>query len=358
MKNFYNIHNLVSIVIETGNPRILKEYEYHIRTFKVDALPEPPDVAIFDFKKFQLPPDALNIHNSLFGFESGVCDKEKKYAITVKGGLMSVYLEEPALCLNTLLQYIALRKDTTFIHGAGISYKNKGIIFPAPPNVGKTLLVSRLRNKEHIQIFGDDYLMVDKDGLMRSFPADFSIYRYHFNFFPELKKTAAAGKIQRAFYEKFLVAMVRRLSLKAFARKAAALIGYEFLQGGEYVKVPANTLIGKGKMGTRAPLEYAVFLNKYNGSEFTAQKIDAHSAPSEILGILQSEWFETLPACHALSLFGVMDFGKYIEETRQIVASAFGKLKIYRVLIPAGMDSKEHIDKLEAFLEREIFSQL
>ncbi len=358
MKTFYNLHNVVGIEIDTQNAAIIKEYEYCLRHFRVDALGKPADILVLDLGVFVLPQDAFNVHDSLFGFSSGVYDKEKKYAVVFDGPQMKLYIKESNICLPTLIEYFLLPQSMTFVHGAAVSYKNKGIIFPAPPNVGKTLLVSRLRNKEHIKFFGDDYVVVGADASLRAFPADFSIYHYHFNFFPELKKKSSAIKIKRAWYERAVVNLIKHSPIKYTAKRVARAIGYDFLQGGEFLKVPASTLIQKEKFGSVAPLEYAVFLNKYDGKEFKFEAIDATTGPAEIMGILQSEWVQTMPVYHLLSAFGIVDFAKHIETIHNVLASALKDLKIYRVLIPAHMDVKEHIEKLEAFLQQEIFSKI
>ena len=97
MKSYYNIHNLVSVVIETENTSIIKDYEYYLRHFKVDALSKDADVHIRDLAKFSLPENAFSISNQVFGFAGGIFDAQQKYALKLQKNRMALYLKDSNL---------------------------------------------------------------------------------------------------------------------------------------------------------------------------------------------------------------------------------------------------------------------
>ncbi len=356
MENYYNIHNIVKIKIQTKKLDIVKDYEYYFRDFKVVEKINNVDIEIRDIDEFSLPKESFNISNAFFGFDHGVYSKNDSYAVRIENNKMVIFLRESNLCINSLIEYFLLRNDCTFIHGAGISYKNKGIIFPAPPNTGKTLLISKLRQKENVNFFGDDYVILKKDGTMYSYPMDFSVYDYHFDFFPELKGTIENKKIKRNIYERALVNMVKDLPIKKVLKRMARFIGYDFLQGGLYLKIPAQQLVAKEKIGVSTQIKYCIFLSRYNGKEFKVEKIKLENLVKETLGILQSEWYKTLPVYNLLSSFGIIDFSEYLNSIKNIISSGFSDMELFKILIPTDMENKERLQKIEKFLEQNVFN--
>jgi len=356
MEAYYNIHNLAGIRIKTKNPEIVNDCQHFLRTFKTEEKPNNIDIEITDFDEFSLPENSFNISGEFLGFKSGVCSKKDSYAVEINNDKMKIFLKDVSICINALIEYFLLKKGYTFIHGAGVSYKDKGILFPAPPNTGKTLLMSKLRQKDGIKFFGDDYIILGKNGRIYSYPMDFSIYNYHFEFFPELKGTTENKKIKKAFYERILVNIVKDLPIKNTLKHIARLIGYDFLYGGQFLKIPAQRLVAAEKMGTATELKFCVFLSGYNGKEFRIEKIELDRLATEALGILQTEWYKTLPVFHALSSVGALDFLEYLNNVKKTMVEGLNNLKLFRVLIPSNIKNKERLEKLEGFLNQEIFN--
>ncbi len=360
METYYNIHNIVKIKIRTKNPRIIKEYENKLRHFKLreEAENTNTDIEIRDFDEFLLPKEHFDISNDFYGFKNGIYHKRDSQAVKLENNKMLIYIKGADISLFPLIEYFLLKNNCTFIHAAGISYKDQGIIFPAGPGAGKTLLISRLRQKSEVKFFGDDYLILKDNAVMYSFPIDFSIYNYHFNFFDELKKSAESKKIKRAKYEKPIVNVVKNLPLKKTLKKIAYFLKYDFPKGGEYVKIPVQWLVSKEKIGKSAVLKYSLFLSRYNGNEFKTEKMKLENLVRIGSAILQDEWRKTMPICYSLSLSNVLDFTDYLNDIRNTFSKCFSNLELYKVLISKTMDNREYIKKLEQFLEQEIFNSM
>lgn len=302
MKASYNIHNLVTVSIDTARPEIIKEYEYYIREFKL----------------------AENLENA---------------HVQIKN------VPDASMSLHILMERFLLKKGFTFIHAAAISYKGQGILFPALGGIGKTMLISKLRNRQRVKFFGDDFAIVGNKQLY-SFPSDFSIYNYHFNFFPELKKTPARSKIRKAFFEKFIVRVIRSLPIKKSIKRLAGLVGYDYLMGGEYLKIPAKTLVSTDNMGSQAPLQQVVLLEKHDGSELKFQSITPIVLAKRIIEILQLEWKEVKPAP---TFFG---------DIEPLLIKEFEGLTLTRVFLPGKLENEKRMEQLLGFLEKKIFSQV
>ena len=358
MQAYYNIHSIVKISVDTKRPEIIEEYDYYLRNFRVSIKPEHADIEVKDFEEFSLPHEALNMSDVIFGFDRGVYDKKNGYALEIKNNTLTLFVKNNDLCINSFIEYFLLKNNYTFMHGAAISYKGKGIIFPAPPNTGKTLLVSKLRNRNDVKFFADDYFIVNQSAMVYSYPMDFSIYDYHFNFFPELKNSLEQLKIKKAFFERVVVAIVKDLPIRKSLKKIARFLKYDFLKGGEYLKIPAGRLIPKEKLGSSAELKFGIFLEKYNGREFKVEKIKPEIASNEIVGILQTEWSDTIPAYQILSSFGLFDFAQHLFDIKTVAIATFEKIELYKVFMPVDMENEVRMGKLEAFLDKEIFGNI
>ena len=356
MEAYYNIHNIVGVKIKTENSRIVKEYEYVLRNFKILTELKNINIEILDFKEFHFPENHFYLSSFFNGFNDGVYHKKDHYALEIKDNKIKLYLKDADVSLNPLIEYFLLKNGSTFVHGAGISYKDKGIIFPAPPGAGKTLLISKLRENKDIKFFGDDYLILNQNTTMYSYPIDFSIYDYHFNFFPELQNTVESRKIKKVRYERPIVNIIKDLPFKKFLKKVAYFFQYDFLKGGEYVKIPVKQLIPESKIGQSAVLRHSIFLKRYNGTELKIEKMELEGLVKELLGILQSEWRETMPIFYALSSAGVIDATDYLNNIKNIMTKSFSNLELYRILIPQSMDNREYLQKIEEFLEQKIFT--
>lgn len=65
-------------------------------------------------------------------------------------------------------------KDMVFLHAGAIGWKGMGILFPADSFQGKTTLVAALV-KRGATYYSDDYAILDKEGLVHSFPRKLSL---------------------------------------------------------------------------------------------------------------------------------------------------------------------------------------
>lgn len=165
-------------------------------------------------------------------------------------------------------------------------------------------------------------------------------------FFPELKGSPESKKIKRSGYEKILVSLVKSPSIRRILKRVAKTVGYDYLEGGEFLKIPADHFIPKEKFGNATRLYYGLFLQKYKEEKFVAMKISKEDLVEAILETLKNEWEATLPICNFLN---------YFDKTKVILSKTLDGLETYQILMPASMDSRERLQNLEYFLKERIF---
>ena len=171
MEKKYNIHDLLGVDVSSNFSDIIDGYNHYIRHFLTEK-EVGIDYEIFDFEKLSKE-SILGKVGDFLKIKNGVCFPEQKYAIAFSGGKIQEYTEYANHATNLLIQTLLLKKNCSFVHSAGVELDGRCIIFPAIGGVGKTILMSALRDRGDFKFFGDDYSIVSSQGEMYSYPSDF-----------------------------------------------------------------------------------------------------------------------------------------------------------------------------------------
>lgn len=285
-KNFYNIHDLAKVAVDSAAANFA-DHEHYLRNFETKSL------------------ESIDYVSSSKSYESVLLPMQK----------------------------VLVSKGATFVHGLGVEVAKRGVIFPARGGIGKTSLMSHLRHDNNVRFYGDDFVIIDREGGMLSFPSDFSIYPYHLPLYPEIKGMAQGKYLSRRRYLFGFYFMRKAINyvLKRLGLRALMLPGWN----AEYAKVPAEALIGKEKIGQKTKLYISIFLERHNGDEVTSDEITPHEAVSKILEIIKFEL--GLPS---------------IEREREILTSAFAQLKCFKVSLPVGLSNEKYFEFMDNFLKK------
>lgn len=352
MEHFYDIHGFLGIKITSQNPSLIAGYDHYLRWFKIDSSPTKIHYEICDFVNFKLP-DHFKTGSSYIGFENGVYFPREKYAIVFDGQKVIEYTTFANRATNFLIQLLLLRQGKSFIHGLGVKIKDCGFIFPALGGVGKTILVSKLRKMKGFKFFGDDYIIIDKNSNMFSYPSDFSIYPYHLPIFSELKHSVFSRYLfRRKFFglyydcKRIINFIWRRINL----RSTPLLGGWN----ADYVKVPANKIVDDKNIDYQIKLSTAIFLDRCNNNEIYTKEILADELTKLIDGILWLESQHALPFLSALAAFGLIDLSNLAITQRDILKSCLTNLKRFHVLIPQKIDIESYTDYMIRFIQKTI----
>lgn len=333
MTDYYALHDLLAVEVSSRAEHIREGYRHYFRHFQIDAIVDSKvRYYVRDFSEFRLPP-VYRKDGPYISFPSGFLIPKEKYAVVVRGGEIEEYTTYANRATNLLMQMLLVPQGVSLVHGAGVSLGGKGILFAGFGGVGKTLLVSVLKEQSDFLLFGDDYVMVGVQGLMYAYPADFSIYPYHRAVFPELKSTRFARYLARR----------RGLSPYYNGQRAINFFSRRLGRSGEplfrgwnapYVKVPAEYLIRKERIGVQQKLDVGVFLSRHNSSQPLLEEMSAKEFAATLVGNLKIEMMHSMPylsVVHAFHLFDVVDFWV---QTQSIIEGCAGTLKRFRLSIP------------------------
>lgn len=170
----YNLHGIVTIHISTIYRNILDFYNLSFRHFKSEEKTGPQKYFIRDYACFQLPPCFFYMDKECIGFDTGFCLPHEHYAVEVNDEGITEYTDAECKSPHLWVQYLLLRQNMCMIHGAALELNGRGIIFPSVSGGGKTTLVAHLRNLNGFRFFTDEFVIIDSDGTMFSYPQYFT----------------------------------------------------------------------------------------------------------------------------------------------------------------------------------------
>ena len=342
MKANYNLHDIVNVQVNEHRVNLVEYYDHYLRFHKEKELAQEAVYTVREYDEFVPPRLFRQANNCYRGFANGLWVPGEQYAVTLDDGKITEYTNVPNRATNLWLQVLLLAKGMSFLHCAGMEIFGKSFIFPAFGGTGKTTLVSYARKDPSFVFYGDDFVIIDEDTGMYSYPSDFSIYEYHLANFPELSESR---------YEKYLVE--RRLK-RARELNLAKIPGFLLLRqrlsklniksateddrriswDQDYVKVPVRHLIESEGIGEYTKLTHVIFLEKYSGNELSLDSIDQDEGVKEATGILDVEFRYSIIYLQLLGAFGITDYTHYVQRTMDVIRSCFSKMKIYRISIP------------------------
>ena len=116
-------------------------------------------------------------------------DLERKTAFDLEKDRMTFWVHKASwLSLPFILQFLFKQRNLTFVHAAGITIENKGILLPAFGGIGKTAFMSEAVKDERVKMLGDDLVLLDDRGYLHPYLRPFCLYSYHRTLFPEYFK--------------------------------------------------------------------------------------------------------------------------------------------------------------------------
>lgn len=337
MKSFYNIHNLIKVRVDNDRKDLQEGYRHYLRYFKTDEEIKNVDYDIQEFKN--LP--KLNCSISF---------NKEKYALSCDGKKITEYTTYANRATNLWIEFLLLEHSLSFVHAAGVEIKGKGFIFPAAGGVGKTTLISHLRNLDSFKFFGDDFVILNEQGEMLSYPSDLSIYDYHLKVFPELQNTASSRFLSRRKYFFWYYFCKRAIN---FLAKRIRISSGPLLSGwnAPYVKVSVPDLIPPQKIGDKTMLSAAVFLERYNENYISTELMGNDELVENVAKILKEEFKYGNSYLSKLFLACHIDEEDFYQKQKKVLTNAFSKIKCHKIRLPENLNYDDYFKYMDNFIE-------
>lgn len=353
LNSFYTIHDFVNIEILQKKIDLKTNYEHYFRYFKTEKKEKIVNYKIREFAELFLPKERLINDDTIIGFDKGFCLPKEQYAITLENNQITEYTNIPNNATNLWIQYILLQNNKCLVHAAAAEINGMGIVFPAFGGAGKTTLISELRKFETFKFFSDDYVIIDDNSNMYSYPQDLSIYGYHLKQFPELLNTKYQDYLNKKAKQKKNENIILRIPILNLIFRIIKL-GKSYLKKNswdlDYVKVPVNEIIPHKKIGVKTKLKAGIFLKRYTGNELKIEKMEVNQMINEIIGILHIEFKYSLIYLHLLAAFGIVNISEIEGKQRQILQSSLSNLELFQVYIPERISPDDYCNSMIQFV--------
>lgn len=335
MNSYYRILDNLEAEVKENNLRLEEGYDHYWRYFREDKLESKPSYIIGSFNDF-IWPNKYKCKNNICFFKNGFCLPKERYAVYCDGERVEEYTNYANRATNFWLQILLLNKDISFIHGAGAFINNKGIIFPADGGVGKTTLMSGIKNFTSHVFLGDDFVMIGKKGKVYAYPSDFSVYKYHLSVLSEIKNTKYSREIwRRNFLRPFY--LVKRIINFGFKK----IIGRDIVGGGAalYAKVPAKLFFKDNNIGGEGDLKISIWLERYEGKNIKIEKMSRDEQVKNIEEVLRKEFGRGIDYMKYIELDDESNKVNFSIRQKKIIEEALNNKRLYKILIPKDMEA-------------------
>jgi len=233
--------------------------------------------------------------------------------------------ERSQLSIPFILHFLFKLRNIVFVHGAGISINNKGILLPAFGGIGKTSFISEIVKNESVKILGDDLILLDNKGYLHPYPRPFCLYSYHRKLFPKFFRK------NKVIYKKPNLWNLGIIKIRSILN----LPNYDVCY---YKLAPLYKLFNKDKiMNKKVQLDEVYILKRYYGiKKIIVDKIDnIDEVVNFCVGVIFYEWHSFAKIVFSLIAQKEVSASSYYKFFRNIIGGCLNKAKnMYSMKIP------------------------
>ena len=327
-ETFYDIHGLISISAK-GTSSLIDSLDSHLSLFKSDASFEKVSIKILPFSDFKGNKNGQALDDWIFS-ENFAIRESRNLAFNLVGESVILYADRLEIPINLLMQIALLKVDCTFVHSAGIQMGKSGVLFPAPPGVGKTTTVSMLVKNGNF-LLGDD-LCILSAGKIWSYPQSLSVYPYHRNVLPRLKFKYQVKLSAIALKESLILKVLNGASF--FSRGLRFAIS---LLLPNCLSIDPAEVFGNDAVINCSPLSAVVFIQRSHLTDNLSLVQADEDAIASAAKILWHEWHGNF---HELLLLDALMYGPHwleslILQTESIIYEVIKNVPVSKITIPA-----------------------
>lgn len=339
----FDVHNLVAVDVDPGTPgapQLLDMLEPFVGessaparirvTGEMGAMVQPSraeDTYRYTDRSLLLPRDRVTVTCTEDGF-----------TVAGRGELLTAVIP--------LLDRLCVMQGAAMVHAAVVSLDGRGVFMPAWGGVGKTSTVAKLLAQDRSAFLADDWAFLRADGTLLAYAKPMFLKPHHRTIYPQaftgIRKPLAPGRLTHSL-EHLATAVhpviVRYPRTAAFTRRWSP----------EHTMVRPADVFGPTRLADAAPLQVAVFLERFDGTEAILDARTTEWMTSRVVGNFHSE----LPGVSrdlitALGATGLVTAAEHFGQKAAVVARALAGVPCYRLRIPAAWSADRASDHVAA----------
>ncbi len=279
----FDVHGIVGIDVEPDTPgeaqlrdmlapflgasRAAKRITVGGRVSPVAAQSRAEDAYRFTADSLYIPADRVQILETAEG-----------YRIEGPGELLTSVIP--------LLDRLCVGEETAMIHAAVVDFRGSGVLLPAWGGVGKTSTVAKLVAMPDVRFMADDWAFMGAGGMLMGYAKPMFIKPHHRAIYPDMfrgtRKPLAPGWLTTPVAQLATAVhpvIVRYPKTAAFTRRWSP----------EHRMVHPAQVFGQSRISSAAPVQLAMFLERYDGTEARLEGRSPEWMTSRIVGNFHSE---------------------------------------------------------------------
>ena len=350
MKEYFNIHNLVKIKIQSNIDSKIDEALAHWREFQESFLDDRDiDIFIYDYSQcpnLKNPIVACTISDGDYYSDNYLNIPTLKFCFNFVDKPLIVYCDYFSIPLNVMVELVLLNKGYSLIHSGAAQYNGKNYLFTAFAGIGKTTIVSALICSGG-KLFGDDMNIVNEREIL-SYPLDFSISPYHLDILRINDK-----KMEHGFRKtKILDGITNRLRRYDFRVSRLLILILNSIKTG-YVSVPPKKIFGENCIVGKGQIDEIFYLCKVKNdlAEITVERIDPEDLAEVCTNILFQEWHQSMLLLYIYSALSPFSLNSLFKKIRKIFRDTFMHYECYQLKVPSNLDNLTYQSQLLSYLK-------
>jgi hypothetical protein len=234
-----------------------------------------------------------------------------------------------------LVDRVAVRKGVAMIHAATVDFRGRGVLIAGTGGAGKTSTVAKLIGIEGVRFMGDDWAFLGYDGRLLGYAKPMLIRPHHRGLYPHLFKAGAKRKV---LIPSWLSAPMGRLATAVHPTIVRYPRVARFFRrwSPEHMMVTPQQAFPAAEFATEAPLAAALYIERADQREVTAEPVDAAWMSARLLG----NYHGGLPRhsrdlINALSAAGLDPLHSVFSEKEALLSDALAGVASLLVRVPA-----------------------
>lgn len=339
----YNIHDLLSVSISKKlYPEVIDEIKFQIDSFsKICKINGKSKKTIFinPLSFFSKKGKISSFYNFEAKESSYIENSDKSLIIELVDNNYYIYSNLANYLINIFIQILLVESECTLCHGSACQNPLTGevILFTGAGGVGKTAILNYVVRELGFKHFGDDLVILTKEGECLSFPRKFVIKSYHQEQMHDLFKKFNLNIKNSYKFKKFLVENLPFMGLlKKYLRNSRFyhLLG-KLIRPINYVStISSDQLFGDGAIAIRGRVAKVIFLERMYVEKFSYKEVDAKLISGRMAAVLHYEFKEFYSTFISMACMYLFDMNDYFFGIRNIFNKFTSSCQNYHLAIP------------------------
>lgn len=360
-KRYYSIHGLVEVAVGSDvRPEVVSEIDFQIGAFYLGECSKPagsiPQILVRPYSATHEYDVEAGAQDVIFYQSQGSvgrsfrCEAERLFVAKTERGFV-VCADYSNFLVNLYIQLLLVPQGITMVHAAAYKASDNDItVLAGAGGIGKTAVLGYAVSERGLQHLGDDIILLDGDGMCRSFPRQFVLKSYHKEIYADVFKDKNLPRWNSHALKRFLIDNAPFTGvLKTFLKRsgfyyniANVIRPQPFL-----ATISPDELFGEGTLVAQGKVRRLVYLDRCLKNEFARYEISPNVLVNRLFSVIHHEWKDFMTHLVTLGAINVTDIAVYMEQVIGVFRKVTECSELIQIDIPANASPRQLIEYLE-----------